>query len=176
MYTSIPTSLPLPNVSSCLDANSRTTAFRQQALNQLTIPKEQIIHTDQTDHATIISDSVYTSPRFLQNLKLLDCCMTLEDCFGPEDEYGSGGAVEYCGELPLPPSVHARMAREEKFGVAVKPNQQESIKSQAQPKMVTEDPGSSPMELHGTGELWYAQCHTNEKISFCMPQFNCGVM
>ena len=166
--TSTVSSLPLPDVSSYMTSNSRTTRLRKQALDQLTIPKEQSIHTK---HSTI-SESMHASSRFLQSSELLDRCMTLEDCFGLEDDYGSSGTIEYCGELPLPPSAHVRMGREEeRCGMSVKPYKQEANKSHAQPINLKVTEGivsseSSPMEL--TSEL-DMHCHVYTYHSCYVP-------
>ena len=132
----------------------RTARLRKQALDQLVIPEEQSISTSQTD--TAISEcSAYTSTHFLQNSDLLDHCMTLEECFtasGGEDTNSSSG-LDYCGELPLPPSAHAWMGREEeRTGMYVKMERENLLhSSKATTKEVADvtipNTCTSPMEL-----------------------------
>ena len=116
----------LPNNYLMMD--DHTLRRRKQALNRLTIPQENNWTTDGINSTPPINDCL-CSASYLQTLcneSPFECCsVTLEDCFimdadqSAVDHCGdiSGDGVderlEYCGELPLPPSVHARMGKEE---------------------------------------------------------------
>ena len=88
----------------------RNTRLRKQALDQLIIPEERCIPSF-TD-STVIGTNM--SPQFHMDSALLDHCMALDECFVVGDECSNGGTLlDYSGELPLPPSAHARIGREE---------------------------------------------------------------
>lgn len=100
----------IPDCSATCVSKHCNTRLRKQALNQLIIPEDQGT-ASQTEHA----ECTNTSFPFYMDSSLLNHCMTLDECFvmSESEEMCESCDVDYLGELPLPPSVHARFGREE---------------------------------------------------------------
>lgn len=99
----------IPDCSASCGSKHCNTRLRKQALNQLIIPEDQGTAI-QTEHA----ECTNTSLPFYMDSSLLNHCMTLDECFvmSESEEMCESCDVDYLGELPLPPSVHARLGRE----------------------------------------------------------------
>lgn len=97
----------IPDCSASCGIKHCHTQLRKQALDQLIIPEDQAtaIQTEHTE-CTNTPSQLYMDP------SLLNHCMTLDECFvmSESEDMCDGDCL---GELPLPPSVHARLEREE---------------------------------------------------------------
>lgn len=153
----------IPDCSASCGSKYCNIRLRNQALNQLIIPEDQ--GTDiQTEHA----ECTNTSSPFYMDSSLLDHCVTLDECFvmSESEEMCESCDVDYLGELPLPPSVHARLGREEgRMGKGVREGTPfEKHSAEEVTEVISETSQAVP------SELWWPSSQRPLKRHICCPK------